>query len=237
MAARGAVVIEAAQAAANLAQIRARIEAVGGGDEVEVLAVTKGFGPEIVGVAAEIGCRSIGENYAQEVTAKRDVIEAHADLAVHFIGQLQSNKVRQLAGLVTVWESVDRAKLVREIARRDPGARILIQVDTSALSGSDAPGKGGCPIAYLDDLVETARDANLELLGLMTVGPTDGGAEAARAGFEAVRAAVDRYGLAVCSMGMTADLEVAVQSGTSQIRIGTALFGSRPVPAGHEQER
>ncbi len=169
--------------------------------------------------------------------AKRTAIEAHAGLDTHFIGQLQSNKIRQLAGIVSVWASVDRAKLVREIARRDPGGRIMIQGDTSALSGIDEPGKGGCPIADLDDLVAIAHDAGLELLGLMTVGPTDGGTEAARPGFEAVRAAVDRHGLSVCSMGMTADLEVAVQSGSTQVRIGTALFGSRPVPAGREQER
>ena len=68
----------------------------------------------------------------------------------------------------------------------------------------------------------------LDVRGLMTVGPTEGGPEAARAGFRAVRAAVDRLGLTVCSMGMTDDLEVAVQEGTTQIRVGTALFGRRP---------
>lgn len=229
--------IDSGTAAANLADVRARIDAAGGDEHVDVLAVTKGFGPDVIDVAVAIGCHSIGENYAQEVLAKRSVIEAHAGLDTHFIGQLQTNKVRQLAGIVAVWESVDRAKLVREIASRDPGGRILIQVDTSALSMNDEPGKGGCPIAQLDDLVAIARDAGLDLLGLMTVGPTDGGPEAARPGFEAVRAAVDRHGLSVCSMGMTADLEVAVQSGSTQVRIGAALFGSRPVPAGREQER
>ncbi len=229
--------IDTGKAAANLVDVRARIDAAGGDEHVDVLAVTKGFGPDVIDVAIAIGCHAIGENYAQEVLAKRAAIEAHAGLDTHFIGQLQSNKVRQLAGIVAVWESVDRAKLVREIATRDPGGRILIQVDTSALSMNDEPGKGGCPIAQLDDLVAMARDAGLELLGLMTVGPTDGGPEAARPGFEAVRAALDRHGLSVCSMGMTADLEVAVQSGSTQVRIGTALFGSRPVPAGREQER
>ncbi|MEO6652865.1 MAG: alanine racemase [Ilumatobacteraceae bacterium] len=229
--------IDPVMAAANLAGVRSLIEAAGGDDHVEVLAVTKGFGAEIVDVAVAIGCRSIGENYAQEVVAKRGAIEAHTAIEVSFIGQLQSNKIRQLAGIVSVWASVDRAKLVREIARRDPGARIMLQVDTASVSGVAEPGKGGCPIADLDDLVAIVHDAGLDLRGLMTVGPTTGGPESARPGFEAVRAAVDRYGLAVCSMGMTNDLDVAVRCGSTQVRIGTALFGSRPVPLGREQER
>ena len=124
---------------------------------------------------------------------------------MHFIGQLQTNKVRQVAGLVDVYETVDRERLANEIARRDPGARVLVQVDTTG-----EPGKGGCPLAGIDGLVAAVRDAGLDLRGLMTVGPTEGGPEAARAGFRAVRAAVDRLGLSMCSMGMTDDLEVAV---------------------------
>ncbi len=111
---------------------------------------------------------------------------------------------------------------------------MLIQVDTT-----DEPGKGGCPIADLDPLVDHVRDLGLHLEGLMTVGPTEGDPAAAAPGFRAVRAAVDRHGLAVCSMGMTADLEVAVAEGSTQIRVGTALFGPRP-PRVHEpgdQER
>ena len=229
--------IEADEVAGRLADVRERIRAAGGGDEVSVLAVTKGFGPEIVDVAVAAGCTAIGENYAQELIAKRATIERHPELAVHFIGQLQSNKVRQLVGLATVYETIDRAKLVREVAKRDPGASILLQVDTSALIDADEEGKGGCPIARLDELVDIAREQGLDLRGLMTVGPTAGGPEAARKGFEAVRAAVDRHGLEVCSMGMTADLEVAVECGTTEVRVGTALFGSRPVPAWRDQER
>ena len=81
--------------------------------------------------------------------------------------------------------------------------------------------------------VEHVRERGLTLEGLMTVGPTEGGPSAASAGFRSVRAAVDRLGLSVCSMGMTADLEVAVAEGTTQIRVGTALFGPRP-PRVHE---
>jgi len=213
---------DAASVAESLQRVRDRIFAAGGGADVAVLPVTKGFGPEAIEAALAAGCTAIGENYAQELLAKRD---AAAKAEVHFIGQLQTNRVRQVAGLVDVYETVDRERLVHEIARRQPGARVLIQVDTTG-----EPGKGGCPLPDVDALVAVARAAGLDLRGLMTVGPTNAGPEAARAGFRAVRAAVDRIGLAVCSMGMTDDVEVAVQEGSTQIRVGTALFGPRPTP-------
>lgn len=222
---------DGASVAAALAAIRIRIERVAPdrADRVSILPVTKAHGREAVDAARSAGCTAIGENYAQELLAKRDACEG---LDVHFIGQLQTNKVRQLAGLVGVYETVDRAKLAREIAKRDPGARVMIQVDTTGESG-----KGGCPIDELDPLVDVVRTAGLDLVGLMTVGPTEGGPEAARAGFRAVRAAADRLGLTECSMGMTADLEVAVEEGSTQIRVGTALFGSRPVTDRRDLER
>lgn len=229
--------IDASTIAERLAEIRARITAVGGGPDIRILAVTKAFGAEVVDLAVAAGCDAVGENYAQELVAKRDAIARHPGLGVHFIGQLQTNKVRHLADLVTVYETVDRAKLAGEIAKRSPGAAVMIQVDTSSLTGDHAEGKGGCPISDLDALVESVGAVDLDLRGLMTVGPTDGGPEAARSGFVAVRAAVDRLGLAECSMGMSDDLEVAVECGSTQVRVGTALFGSRPVPVWRDQER
>ena len=191
-----------------------------------MLAVTKTFGLEAVLAARDAGIRAIGENYAQEVVAKLGAARAHGALGVdvHFIGQLQTNKVRTLVGLVDVIESVDRASLVDELAKRMPGARILVQVDTSSERG-----KGGCPIEDVPALVARAAERGLDVTGLMTVGPTEGGAEAARPGFRAVRALVDRLGLEVCSMGMSADLDVAVAEGATEVRIGSALFGVRSV--------
>jgi pyridoxal phosphate enzyme (YggS family) len=192
---------------------------------VEVLGVTKGHGPWAVTAAIAAGCDGIGENYAQELLAKRDALAA-GSLPVHFIGRLQRNKVRQLVDVVDVWQSVDRAPLVDEIARRAPGARVLVQVDTST-----DPGKGGCPVAEVPALVDRARTVGLDVAGLMTVGPTGSPPEAAAPGFEVVRRLVDDLGLTVCSMGMSADLEVAVEAGSTLVRIGTALFGARsPVP-------
>ena len=214
---------------AGLDAVRQRITAAGGGRDVAILPVTKGFGPEAIRAALGAGAHAIGENYAQELVAKRDAL---GPLEVHFIGQLQTNKVRLIADLVDVYETVDRAKLAREIAKRAPGATVLLQVDTSGEAG-----KGGCPIADVDELVAAASGFGLDVRGLMTVGPTHGGPEAARAGFAEVRRAVDRLGLTECSMGMTADLEVAVQEGSTQVRVGTALFGPRPVHTWREQER
>src|SRR6188472_2318948 len=133
---------DAATVAESLGRVRERIASAGGDEHVAVLAVTKGFGADAIEAALAAGCTAIGENYAQELVAKRDV----ASLAeVHFIGQLQTNKVRQVAGLVDVYETVDRERLAREIAHRTPGARVLVQVDTSGEPGGE-PGKGGCPI-------------------------------------------------------------------------------------------
>jgi pyridoxal phosphate enzyme (YggS family) len=189
---------------------------------VDLVGVTKGFGPWAIEAAVAAGCDAIGESYAQELTAKCDTVERlHPE--VHFVGRLQRNKIRQLVGLVDVWCSLDRTSVIDELAKRAPGARVLVQVDTTG-----DPGKGGCPFDDTASLVARARVAGLDVLGLMTVGPTGQPAEAARSGFRAVRALVDELDLPVCSMGMSDDLEVAVQEGSTEVRLGTALFGQRP---------
>ena len=206
--------------AERLGRVRQQIVDAGGTD-VEILAVTKGHPVAAIHAAAAVGLTAIGENYAQELLAK--VSGVTLDVAVHFIGQLQTNKVRQIAGVVAVYETVDRASLVAEIAKRAPGAHVLIQIDTS-----DEPGKGGCPPTDAERLVTQAAEAGLVVDGLMTVGPTEGGPEAARPGFRLVRLMCDDLGLTTCSMGMTDDFVVAVQERSSRVRLGSALFGMRP---------
>ncbi|MCU1361514.1 MAG: hypothetical protein JWN99_2803 [Ilumatobacteraceae bacterium] len=204
--------------------VRDRIRTAGGAD-VRILAVTKTFGFDAVTAAVAAGCDGIGENYAAELVSK---LQGHDGLPpVHFIGQLQTNKVRLVAPFVSVYETVDRASLATELSKRVPGAAVLVQVRAE---GADQAhdGKGGCAIADAPALVEQCRALGLEPLGLMTVGPTEGGPAAARAGFRSVRAMVDWLGLSVCSMGMTGDLEVAVGEGSTQVRVGSALFGARP---------
>lgn len=202
--------------------INERVRRAGGGD-VTVLPVTKTYPVDAIRAVIRAGARAVGENYVQEIDVKLEALGAD-EVDIHMIGQLQSNKVRRLAGRIALYETVDRSSLARELARRDPGARVLIQVDTT-----HQPGKGGCPLNSVDQLADEVRSLGLDLRGLMTVGPTDGTPEDARAGFRLVRRAVDRLGLPICSMGMSNDLEVAIQEGSTQVRVGSALFGPRSV--------
>jgi hypothetical protein len=162
----------------------------------------------------------VGENYANELLAKLAGITPRP--AIHFIGRLQSNKIRRLATTVDVWESVDRASLLDEIAGRQPGATVLIQVNSTGEAN-----KGGCPVGEVEVLAEHAKSLNLDLDGVMTVGPTDGDPAAARRAFERTRRIAEELVLPTCSMGMTGDLDIALDEGTTRVRIGTALFGSR----------
>jgi len=205
--------------AMRLASVHQRVADAGGRD-VTIVAVTKGFERDAVDAALAGGCPDVGENYAQEAVAKLTPLPA--GVRVHFIGRLQSNKVAMLAPIVTLWQSVDHLSLGRAIARRAPGARVLVQVNVS-----DEPQKGGCAPNETETLVAQVRAEGLDVTGLMTVGHT-GAASEARDGFRLLRRLCDQLALPVCSMGMSDDLEVAVAEGATMVRIGSALFGPRP---------
>ena len=213
--------IDPAAVAAALDRIRDEISEAGGdADRVDVLAVTKGFGADAVEAAVAAGLGAVGENYAQELLDKSASLDVQPEW--HFIGRLQSNKVRQIADVVSCWQSVDRGSLVDEIAKRAPGARVLVQVNATG-----EPQKGGAEPAEVADLVARGRDTGLEVVGLMTVGVL-GDEGATEEAFRAVAALADRLGLPERSMGMTGDLAAAVRAGTTMVRVGTGLFGSRP---------
>lgn len=213
----------------RLVAVRARIAAAGRDpDAVRVLAVTKGFGPEAVQAAVGAGLDAVGENYAQELRAKADELdrldpEVASRVVWHFIGQLQTNKVKLVADRVAVWHTLDRASALEAVARRAPGAVVLVQANLT-----DDPGRGGAALAEVPGLVSRGRALGLDVRGLMAVGPP-GGPEAARPGFRAVVALADALGLPERSIGMSGDLEVAVQEGATLLRIGRDLFGPRPV--------
>ena len=207
--------------AERLERVRQQINEAGGRD-VEILAVTKGHPIDVVEAACAVGLTAVGENYAQELVGK--FTDVSFDVSVHFIGQLQTNKVRQIVDLVDVYETLDRPALVAELAKRAPGARVLVQVNTTGEAS-----KGGCAPGEVESLVSRAVEAGLTVDGLMTVGPTTGGPEAARPGFRVVRSLCDSLGLAICSMGMSDDFLVAVQEGSTRVRLGSVLFGMRPV--------
>lgn len=208
--------------AERLAALRQRIAAVGGGD-VEIMAVSKTVAPERIAAALAAGVTRLGESYAAEVVDKyADRSSPVAGVRPDFIGRLQTNKVRTLRGLVGRVCSVDRPSLVTELARRMPGVAVLVQVNATGETT-----KGGCPPEVTETLVAQCRHAGLHVDGLMTIGPTSGDAASTRAAFRVVRRQVDSLGLEVCSMGMSHDLEIAVEEGATQVRIGTAIFGPR----------
>jgi pyridoxal phosphate enzyme (YggS family) len=213
--------------------IRARLDVVvdrirrAGGEPgpsgVRIVAVTKHHDASVAAAVVAAGLADLGESYAREL-ADKAVAVAATDVATprwHFIGQLQTNKVRVVAPHVHLFHSIDRSSLIAAVARRVPGAAVLIQVDLA-----EAPGRGGCAFGELDRLVAEAVDAGLDVRGLMGVAPLAPEVEVARS-FGALRRAVDRLGLAECSMGMSQDLEVAVAEGSTMVRIGTALVGAR----------
>ncbi len=218
--------MDAALVAERLAGLRQRMIAVGVSPaDVVVIAVTKTFGAAAVLAALEAGLVDVGENYAQELVAKAaEVTAAGGSPHWQFIGHLQRNKVRLLAPVVHRFQSVDRAEVVDELVRRAPGARLLLQVNTTA-----EPQKAGCPPEGVGALIERAATGGLVVEGLMTVGPTDTDLDP-RPAFATLRRLVDDHGLSVCSMGMTADLDAAVAEGSTMVRVGRALFGPRHQP-------
>ncbi len=213
--------------------VRDRVADAGGdADGITLVVVTKGFGPEVASLARAAGALDLGENYAQELVAKADAL-ATDGLATdgaepaprwHAIGRLQRNKVRSLAGVVALWQAVDRAELGAEIARRAPGAEVLVQVNVTG-----EPQKGGCAPADAHELLARLRDTGLAVCGLMTIGRT-GSPDAATDGFNSLARLADRLDLPVRSMGMSGDLEAAVAAGSTMIRVGAAIFGPRPGP-------
>ena len=202
--------------ASNLEQARARIRAAGG-NEVRIVAVTKGFGADAVAAAREAGLTDLGENYADELVAKWETGPRW-----HFLGAIQRNKVRALADKVGLWQGVDREVAGKEIAKRAPGAAVLVQVN---LSGD--PRRNGCTFADAPALVHALQVMQLDVRGVMGVGPA-GEPETARPPFRRLARLAASLGLPEVSMGMSGDLEVAVEEGATMVRLGTALFGPRP---------
>jgi PLP dependent protein len=219
-------VITAEVVAERLASVRASIAAAGADPAgVTVVAVTKGFGPEVVEAAVAAGLADVGESYAQEMVPKVAALEA-AGVAVrwHFVGRVQSNKIRQVAAAVDCWHSIDRPSVGAELARRRAGARVLVQVNISG-----EPQKGGCEIDRTAGLVADLRAEGLDVTGLMGIGPA-GDPEASRPAFRRLVRLADDLGLPDRSIGMSNDVAVAAAEGATIVRIGRALFGERPHP-------
>ena len=222
----------------RLGRIREKISLAGGDPQkLRIVAVTKGHGPEAVGAARAAGLVDIGENYAAELVSKAKFISRPSlqDLPRlqgsprlqglprwHFLGAIQTNKIKALAGLVSLWHGVDRISEGIEIARHAPGASVLVQVNFTGQSG-----RNGVSPQETPGFVDSLSRLELEVAGLMTMAPP-GSPEGARHSFGGLSDLAGRLGLDELSMGMTEDFEEAVRQGATIIRVGQGLFGPRP---------
>ncbi|MDQ3573630.1 MAG: YggS family pyridoxal phosphate-dependent enzyme [Actinomycetota bacterium] len=208
--------------AERLAEVRDRITRAGGDwRSVTVVAVSKGFGLDAIDAAYDAGLRDFGENYAQELSQKSGAGAASYPTPPrwHFLGPVQRNKVRHLAPVVHTWQGVDRIGEGVEIARHAPGAGVMVQVNVTG-----APQRNGCSFEETPMLVEDLRRQELDVRGLMCIGPRHD----PRTAFRRLATQARDLGLTELSMGMSADFEAAVQEGSTMVRVGSALFGSRP---------
>jgi len=227
--------------AARLESVRARIDAAARAagrqpSDVALLAVSKTWPADDVRALAALGQHEFGENRAQELLGKAGEL---ADLPVrwHFIGQLQRNKAAAVARLGAVVHTVDRAPLVRVLDRagQEHGpVDVLVQVDLGGAAGELAARGGAAPddVRELADLV--AASAGLRLRGLMAVAPRgeEPGPAFERLADLAAVVRADHPEAVELSAGMSGDLEAAVAAGATLVRVGTALFGDRPLASG-----
>jgi PLP dependent protein len=188
-----------------------------------LLAVTKIFPASAILEAYSLGLRSFGENYVQEFETKAPLVRALGGARFHLIGHLQSNKSRKAAELFDTVQTVDSEKLARRLNECGRPMDIMIEVKLSE-EGS----KFGCDPADLPSLVRSLGQFEfLRLRGLMTMPPWSDDPEVVRPYFRRLRQLAEPHGLPDLSMGMSGDLEAAIEEGSTIVRVGTALFGSR----------
>jgi pyridoxal phosphate enzyme (YggS family) len=194
-------------------------------EEITLLAVTKVFPVEVLLEAYALGMREFGENYVQEFERKHPRVAGLDGARFHLIGHLQSNKARKAAEMFHVVQTVDTPKLARRLAEAAPASGLDVMLE---LKLSEEESKHGAAPDDLPALIDAVRaEPNLRLRGLMTMPPWSDDAELARPYFRRLHQLAARHGLPELSMGMSHDLEVAIEEGSTMVRVGTALFGSR----------
>lgn len=219
----------------RLAAVRARIAeaaaaAARRSEDVTLVAVSKTHDAAAVEAALALGQRVFGENRVQEAAAKYPPLKArHPDLRLHLIGPLQTNKVRDAVALFDAIETVDRPKLAEalanEMARQGRRPELFIQVNTG-----EEPQKAGVMPREADAFIEACRTRlGLGIAGLMCIPPAE---EEPSLHFALLREMARRHGLAGLSMGMSGDYDIAIRFGATHVRVGTAIFGARPVNMG-----
>jgi PLP dependent protein len=191
--------------------------------EITLIAVTKKFPAAVVREAYELGLRKFGENYVQEFETKQPALADLQDAEFHLIGHLQSNKARVAADLFRVIQTVDSDKLARRLDSMGRKLEVMIEVKLS-----EEESKVGAAPESVEGLISAIREcANLRLTGLMTMPPWSDDPEQTRPYFRRLAELARKHSLPKLSMGMSHDLEAAIEEGATHVRIGTALFGPR----------
>jgi pyridoxal phosphate enzyme (YggS family) len=216
------------QLADRLADVRARIARAAGRArrnpaDILLLAVTKVFPASAILDAYRLGLREFGENYVQEFERKAPEVSALPGARFHLIGHLQSNKSSKAAELFHTIQTVDSVKLAHRLNECGRPLDVMLEVKLS-----EEEAKRGADPAGLPELVHSVGGfTNLRLLGLMTMPPWSDDPEATRPYFRRLRALAEQHSLKHLSMGMSHDLEAAIEEGSTCVRVGTALFGKR----------
>ena len=194
--------------------------------ETTLVAVSKTRTNEEMLEAYNLGLRDFGENYVQELIKKMDTLPD--DIKWHMIGHLQTNKVKDIVKRnIYLIESVDSIKLAKEInkeaIKNNKKVKILIEVKIS-----QDPNKTGCSKEEVDNLIEEVKQlSNINLQGLMTIGPNTEDKDIIRESFKEMKQLKDKYNLPLLSMGMSNDYKIAIEEGSNIIRVGTKIFGER----------
>jgi PLP dependent protein len=193
---------------------------------IMLLAVTKVFPAQVIRDAYSLGLREFGENYVQEFEGKLSAVTDLAGARFHLIGHLQGNKSVRAAEMFHCIQTVDSPKLARRLNETGKPLDILLEVKLSAEQA-----KAGAAPEQLPDLIAAVRECpNLRLLGLMTMPPWSDDQELSRSYFRRLHELAVRHALPQLSMGMSHDLEAAIEEGATIVRVGTALFGARRKP-------
>jgi len=191
--------------------------------EILLLAVTKVFPAQAIRDAYALGLREFGENYVQEFEGKAPEVSALGGARFHLIGHLQSNKTKKAAELFDVIQTVDSPKLARRLNEAGRALDVMLEVKLS-----DEEAKSGAAPEEVGELIAAVGECSrLRLRGLMTMPPWSDDPEAARPIFRRLRELAELHGLKGLSMGMSHDLETAIEEGSTCVRVGTALFGKR----------
>ena len=211
--------------AQNLNAIRARIadaavSAHRDPKSVTLIAVSKGHGRDAIEEALQAGQRDFGENRVQEALAKWPALKAqHADIRLHLIGPLQTNKLLPALGLFDVIHTLDRVRLAEKLSTEKERPSLFVQVNTG-----EEPQKSGALPREAGAFIERCRALGLSPEGLMCIPPVG---EAPALHFALLAKIARQHGLGALSMGMSSDFETAIALGATHVRIGTAIFGAR----------